>query len=65
MIESGADLVVVRDLGGWSDLSLVSRYSHHRPEHGVDATARMLALRDAQRRPALTVAGGSASPTSR
>jgi integrase len=60
MIEAGADLVTLRDLGGWSDLSLVSRYSHFRPQRGVDATAAMLALRDAARRPALAV-GGSTS----
>ena len=61
MIEAGADLVTLRDLGGWSDLSLVSRYSHFRPQRGVDATAALLALRDAARRPVLAVVGSSTS----
>lgn len=61
MIEAGCDLVTLRDLGGWHDLALVSRYSHYRPQRGVDATAAMLALRP---RPALTVVGGPA-PRSR
>ena len=48
MVESGADLSLVQQLGGWSSLLMVTRYSHHRPERAVDATAKMLAARDAQ-----------------
>ena len=48
MIEAGADLAVVRDLGGWSDLGVLGRYSHSRPERALDATAKMLAAREAQ-----------------
>jgi integrase len=65
MLEAGADLAVVRDLGGWADLSILNRYSHHRPQRAVEATAAMLAQRDAARRPALTVVSGSARSTSR
>ncbi|HEX5530514.1 MAG TPA: site-specific integrase [Methylomirabilota bacterium] len=65
MLEAGAELAVVRDLGGWADLSILNRYSHHRPQRAVDATAAMLALRDAAGRPALTVVSGSARSTSR
>ena len=43
MVESGADLSLVQQLGGWSSLLMVTRYSHHRPERAVDATAKMLA----------------------
>ena len=63
MLESGADPATIRDLGGWADLSILNRYAHHRPQREVEATAAMLALREAQRRHALTVVGGSASPT--
>jgi integrase len=38
MLEAGADLAVVRDLGGWADLAILNRYSHHRPQRAVDAT---------------------------
>jgi integrase len=48
MVESGADLSLVQQLGGWSSLLMVTRYSHHRPERAVDATAPMLAARDAR-----------------
>ena len=48
MLEAGADLTVVRDLGGWADLSILNRYSHHRPERAVNATAGMLAARAAR-----------------
>ena len=47
MIGSGADLTLVQQLGGWSSLLMVTRYSHHRPERAVDTTARMLAARGA------------------
>lgn len=66
MIETGADLVLVRDLLGWSDLSLVSRYSHHRPSRAVDATARMLpAQKERIRAPHALVVVGPASPRHR
>ena len=45
MVESGADLILVQQLGGWSSLAMVQRYAHFRPERAVDATARMLAAR--------------------
>jgi integrase len=48
MIEAGADLSLVQQLGGWSSLLMVTRYSHHRPERAVDATAAMLAARAAR-----------------
>lgn len=48
MIEAGADLSLVKQLGGWSSLLMVTRYSHHRPKRAVDATARMLAARGAR-----------------
>lgn len=38
MIEAGADLTVVQQLGGWSSLQMVARYSHHRPEQWPRAT---------------------------
>jgi hypothetical protein len=44
--EAGADLVLLKELGGWASLTMVSRYSHHRPERAVEATTRMLAARD-------------------
>lgn len=46
--EATGDLVLLQALGGWSSLSMVSRYAHHRPERVADATAKMLAARDAQ-----------------
>jgi hypothetical protein len=49
MVETGADLVLVQQLGGWSSLAMVQRYSHYRPERAVDATARMIAAREAAR----------------
>ena len=45
MVEAGCDLVLLQQLGGWSSLAMVSRYSHFRQERAVDATARMLAAR--------------------
>ena len=45
MVEAGADLVLLQQLGGWSSLAMVSRYAHFRQERAVDATARMLAAR--------------------
>jgi len=32
-------------LGGWSSLTMVQRYAHHRPERAVELTTRMLAAR--------------------
>jgi integrase len=46
MVESGADLTLLQQLGGWSSLLMVTRYSHYRPERAVDATTRMLAARE-------------------
>ena len=48
-VEAGADLTLLMALGGWSSLAMVSRYSHHRPERGVEVIQRMLAARDAAR----------------
>ena len=59
LVESGAYLVVPRDLGGWSDLALVSRYAHHRPQRAREAIEAMMRARDVATRPspALTVLG--------
>jgi integrase len=46
MFEAGADLVLLKELGGWASLTMISRYSHHRPERAVEATQCMLAARD-------------------
>ena len=46
--EATGDLVLLQALGGWSSLSMVGRYAHHRPERVADATAKMLAARDTQ-----------------
>lgn len=47
MVEAGADLILLKELGGWSSLAMVTRYAHHRPERAVEATTRMLAARGA------------------
>lgn len=48
-VEAGGDLMLLMALGGWSSLSMVQRYSHHRPERGVEVIQRMLAAREAAR----------------
>lgn len=48
-VEAGGDLTLLMALGGWSSLAMVQRYSHHRPERGVEVIQRMLAAREAAR----------------
>lgn len=47
MVEAGADLTLLMALGGWSSLTMVQRYAHHRPERAVELTGCMLAARAA------------------
>jgi len=37
LVMTGADLRTIQELGGWSDLSLVQRYSHLAPSHKASA----------------------------
>jgi site-specific recombinase XerD len=39
---AGVDLRTVQELGGWSTLAMVQRYSHLSPEHKAEAVERML-----------------------
>jgi integrase len=46
MVESGADLVLLKELGGWASLLMVQRYSHYRPERRLAAIAALVEARD-------------------
>lgn len=41
LVMSGADLRTIQECGGWSDLSLVQRYSHLSPSHKATAVERI------------------------
>ena len=42
---AGVDLRTVQELGGWSSLELVQRYSHLSPGHKAEAVERIIADR--------------------
>ena len=39
---AGVDLRTIQDLGGWSDLSMVQRYSHLSPTHKREAIEKIV-----------------------
>ncbi len=41
LVQTGADLRTVQELGGWSDLSMVQRYAHVGPSQKADAVRRI------------------------
>ena len=41
LVMSGADLRTIQECGGWSDLSLVQRYSHLSATHKTSALERI------------------------
>lgn len=45
LVMAGVDLRTVQELGGWSDLSLVQRYSHLAPGHKAEAIERIAQFR--------------------
>lgn len=46
MVEAGADLILLQQLGRWSSLAMVQRYAHHRPERAVEAIRQMAEARE-------------------
>ena len=44
---AGVDLRTIQELGGWSDLSLVQRYSHLAPQHKAQAVESIAVFPDA------------------
>ena len=39
----GADLLTIKELGGWKTLSMVQRYAHRAPGHRQEAVERRVA----------------------
>jgi site-specific recombinase XerD len=41
LVKAGVDLRTVQELGGWSSLAMVQRYSHPDEEHKLEAVQRL------------------------
>ena len=46
LAESSGDLLLLKELGGWSSLSMVQRYAHLREGRGAEAIRKMLTDRE-------------------
>jgi site-specific recombinase XerD len=56
LVMAGVDLRTVQELGGWSALELVQRYTHLSPGHKAEAVERIIAERLAAPRRGLRLA---------
>ena len=64
LVMAGVDLLTVKDLGGWGDLTMVQRYAHLAPAHrreAVEALARGERLQRSGTQSGTSTAGSQAA----
>lgn len=64
LAESSGDLLLLKELGGWSSLSMVQRYAHLREGRGAEAIRKMLADRERALSPATSPRRAAGRPRS-